>query len=281
MPRAVRARTVDWDWNAFLHDGRVEDMDALTLGAWTRILGAFALAETPGTLPISEETLRAIARLNETDWAHARALLLQCMITLEPRGYRHERTARDHAAQTKRVKDARARKTHAANVRWGKEKDADASQVHEVQPAMHVQSTRNACEMPPSLLSLDSKSESKTESKAHAAPKAPAPNGAHASHPIGSLLPDIAKMCEPHGPNVTRECIAICTRLAKSGMMHRGLLLEIVRHFLDNRHKVSNAYAYYSPGGSGFQALKLRLAADSSFAEHEAIKAAELAWRRA
>jgi hypothetical protein len=93
------------------------------------------------------------------------------------------------------------------------------------------------------------------------------------------MLPELAKLAKPHGAEHTRSVIALCTRLANRGMMHRGLLLAFAQHYLENHARITNVFAYYSPGGAGFGAMKMRLSADMASAEHEEIKRAELAWK--
>lgn len=147
MPRAPRARTVNWDWLAFLHDARVIGMNATALGMWTRILGAFALAETPGILACDEQALREIARATPEDWSAHGQQVMACMKRTR-RGFEHARTLRDHDAQTARVAATRAVKQAAALKRW----ENGATDARAYAPALQPQSKRIADAMPPSLL---------------------------------------------------------------------------------------------------------------------------------
>lgn len=272
MPRAPRARTVNWDWARLLRDAKVEDMGPLALGAWTRILGALYEAETPGLLFVSEDSLRHIARCDRRAWSRVRAQVLGCLETLEY-GYRHRATETEHREQSRRISETRERRARAANLRWNKD-TRDAHAVHEHSSsnanAMQEQESSTARAMPPSLPhSLTPTSEAKS--------KAAAPPGAS---PIASLLPALAEALKPYGDATVRTGIALATRLAKGGLAHGPLLLRIARHYGENAPRVRNPFAYYNAGGQGFAAIKMRVAADMATEEHEAIKAAEAAWQK-
>lgn len=108
MSRLERCKAVNWDWVEFLYDARVQAMDAGQLGVWVRLLGAFALAESPGRILGDEEALRRASGSSEEGWVRARDLILGAL-DRDGGWWIHRRTERDHAAQTLRIQQASTR----------------------------------------------------------------------------------------------------------------------------------------------------------------------------
>lgn len=112
MARDPRCRTVDWNWEQFLHDERVEAMSDAEVGAWVRVLGAMWLAEHPGRL--LEGAVRRIAGASFD-------VIASCL-KRDGEHLLHDRTRRDYLAQSQRIRhyEARGRAGGKAKAEKGK-----------------------------------------------------------------------------------------------------------------------------------------------------------------
>jgi len=263
MPRADRAQRFLIDPLAVTRDPARRKLSPAARGVYDTLWLESWLEKTPGHLPADETLLAGLAQVTRDEWVTVRDSVRD-MFEVTPENWICRAVTR-----TKNEQDEK-------RDRWRNRKSAQRLRERDSRV------TSNGDESGQSPVGSGSGSGSGTgsrvlesESKAQTA----ATSGERAS-PVRSLLPDVAALAKDHGADATSSACALATRLAKSGVMHRGLLLAFVRHFLEHRQRIANVYAYYSPGGAGFEAMKMRLAADNAFDEHEAIKRAELAWRR-
>jgi len=88
----------------------------------------------------------------------------------------------------------------------------------------------------------------------------------------------IAEMAAAHGREGQGKAIALAHWLAGRGIAHAGLLERFVLHFVEHFHAIRNPHAYFNPGREGFEAMRMRCAADMATEEHEALLEAERAW---
>jgi uncharacterized protein YdaU (DUF1376 family) len=358
MGRAPRARTVNWDWAAFLNDDRVLAMSAEELGLWIRALGALAQAERPGHLPAGLNTLRRVTSASSREWNRSGSAIIKALETDENGEWVHRRTERDHLEQTVRMEEAKSHGAGAAKARWDRARAMLEHDTRAIPPSPSPSPTpenlearsKAGADAPPVILTsspnptdqnLDTSSTDQNlttaaseysrtlvlppefsgpkftntlqvremkiaevdypptgfgpppdpgarngdsptpgDQRVGTAVRATGASGASSgSSPIRSLLPELAEVCRHAGAEATRTAIGLVTRLAKNGLTHPRILVRIAKHYVEHRADMRNPWAYYNPGGRGFEAIKLTLNADQSFEEHEAIKQAELAWK--
>ena len=259
MPRAVRAPRFLIDPLAVTRDPERRKLSQSARGVYDTLWLESWLEKVPGHLPSDDTVLAGLAQVSLEEWRDSVRDSVCDMFTVTADEWICNAVTRTFEEQNQKRDGWRNRQQRKRQ----RERDASVTSRGD-----------NGVVSPVSVVGLGV-GVKEVESKAQTAT-----TSSERASPVRSLLPDVAALAKEHGADATSSACALVTRLAKSGIVHRGLLLAFVRHFLEHRQRIANVYAYYSPGGAGFEAMKMRLAADNAFDEHEAIKRAELAWRR-
>lgn len=75
-----------------------------------------------------------------------------------------------------------------------------------------------------------------------------------------------------------RAGLQVTQRLFNAGVTSPRLLTAVARHYVDHAANIRNPFAYYSPGGEGFEWLRGKIGAEDEVAVHEAIRRADAKW---
>lgn len=75
--------------------------------------------------------------------------------------------------------------------------------------------------------------------------------------------------------------LQLTQRLFNAGVHNGEILKAVAQHYIDHRGNIRNPWAYYSPGGEGFDWIQTRWSASMSVAEGEAFKALDKNWLKA
>lgn len=90
----------------------------------------------------------------------------------------------------------------------------------------------------------------------------------------------VAALVKPYGDAAVRTALQLTNRLYGAGIRTPACLIGIVEHWLANRDKIRNPWAYFAPGGPGAEAIAGICAAKAAVDEHEAFKRADAEWFR-
>jgi hypothetical protein len=75
-----------------------------------------------------------------------------------------------------------------------------------------------------------------------------------------------------------RTVAQLINRLHARGIVTTGVLVKIARLYVEDRSRIKNVFAYFSPGSEGFDFIRTRMSAELQVEEHEAIKLADPTW---